>query len=298
MDRLAAEVDGDRELPRRHFEQRGGRRAEFFVSHEFLHAKRRGHDDETQRGDARASLHREFRAQRHDPGEETQEDVGVDAAFVRLVDDDHAVLAEEQIRLNLPKQDTVRHELDARLVPDALIVTHLVPDVAAQGNVQLRGDARGGGRHRHAPRLRHGHRAGVRRAVGVAVPGFVQKLRHLRRLAAPGLAADDHDGIRVDGVHDIVLRTENRKTLAHLLYVVQAGHGHGARRADEHPGNFAAAAAVAASFAAASCAAASFGSIAAAAAAGPSASTAASAACSGSRGESARRERARARARV
>ena len=238
MDRLAAEVDGDRELPRGHLEQRGGRRTEFFVSDEFLHAQRRGHDDETQRGDARASLHRELRAQRHDAGEETQEDVGVDAALVRLVDDDHAVLAEEQIRLNLPKQDAVRHELDARLVPDALIVTHLVPDVAAQGDVQLRGDARGGGRHRHAPGLRHRHRARMRRARGVAVPGFVQKLRHLRRLTATGLAADDHDGIRVDGVHDVVLRAQDGKTLAHLLYVVQAGHGHGVRRADEHTREF------------------------------------------------------------
>ena len=175
--------------------------------------------------------------------------------FVRLVDDDHAVLAEEQIRLNLPKQDTVRHELGQQARPDALVVTHLVPDVAAQGNVQLRGDARGGGRRRHAPNLRHGHRAGAPARRGRHCRSPCKNCGTWSKSYRHRLAADDHDGIRVDGVHDIVLRTENRKTLAHLLYVVQAGHGHGRRPLGEHPEFRRAAARPPPSFAAASCAA-------------------------------------------
>mmetsp|Transcript_13671 Transcript_13671/g.61385 ORF Transcript_13671/g.61385 Transcript_13671/m.61385 type:complete len:633 (-) Transcript_13671:428-2326(-) len=226
------EVDRDGELTRRHLQQRRRRGTEPLVPDEFLHPQRRRHHHQTKRRYP-GTLPREFRPQRNDPGQEAEQYVRVDAAFVRLVDDDDAVLAQEQVALNLAEQDAVRHELDPRFFSHLLVVSHLVPHVAAEGNVELLRHPRRRGRDRHAPRLRHGDGAGMRRAHRIPVPRLVQKLGHLRRLTAPRLAADDRHRVVVYVVYDVVLRTENRQTLSRRLYALGASHLHRVRRADE-----------------------------------------------------------------
>ena len=71
----------------------------------------------------------------------TQQDVGVQAALVRLVDDDGAVAAQQEVLLDLAHQDAVRHELHRRRVADPPVIPHLR---SADAEYERAEQARGG----------------------------------------------------------------------------------------------------------------------------------------------------------
>ena len=61
-----------------------------------------------------------------------EQKVDVEAAFVRLVDDDGVVFAQHPVAVNLIEKDAVGHQLDAGVGADPVGETHLVADEAAE----------------------------------------------------------------------------------------------------------------------------------------------------------------------
>ena len=66
----------------------------------------------------RADDDAEVRAARQQPLEEAEQEIDVEAALVRLVDDDRVVRAQQRIALDLGEQDPVGHELHVRCALD------------------------------------------------------------------------------------------------------------------------------------------------------------------------------------
>src|SRR3546814_18940089 len=58
---------------------------------------------------------------RQDALEPAEQEVDVEAAFVRLVDDDRVVAVQQMIAAKLGEQDAVGHQLDHRALGDAAI---------------------------------------------------------------------------------------------------------------------------------------------------------------------------------
>ena len=114
-----------------------------------------------------------------------------------LVHDDAVVGAQERVGARLGEQHAVRHELDARILRHAAGETVLVADESAHGRLELVRDALG-------------HRDGgeaARLGAGDATSLFAEAeleghLRELGGLAAPGVAAHDHDGMRTERRED------------------------------------------------------------------------------------------------
>ena len=86
--------------------------------------------------------------------EHAEQEVDVEAALVRLVDDQRVVAAQQAIVLQLAQQDAVRHQLDARVRSGAVGEAHLEADGTADARPQLLREARGNRARRDAPRLR------------------------------------------------------------------------------------------------------------------------------------------------
>jgi hypothetical protein len=128
----------------------------------------------------------------------SQQEIDVEAALVRLVDDDGVVRPQVPIPLRLGEQDAVGHDLEETPGAGALGEAHLVADVATQGAGKLLGDA---GRHAAG-----GDPPGLRVPdQGRPAPSQLEAdLRQLGRLAGPGLAADDDDLVRGDRVGDLL----------------------------------------------------------------------------------------------
>lgn len=155
-------------------------------------------DDDLQVGPARQQLL-----------EVAEQEINVEAALVRLVDDDRVVAAQQRIVLRLGQQDTVGHQLDRGAGRQRVVETHLVADVLAQRRADLLGDALGGGGGGDAPRLRMADQPGAARAD--AAPDRQADLGQLRGLARAGLAADDHHLVRGDGPGDLVAPGRDRQ---------------------------------------------------------------------------------------
>ena len=115
-----------------------------------------------------------------------EQEIDVQAALVRLVDDQSVVLAEPRIALRLGKQDAVGHQLDVGLRRRPVGEADLVADVAAEFAFQFLRDARSRRARGDAARLR------VADQASRPAPQFEADLRQLRRLARAGFAADDH----------------------------------------------------------------------------------------------------------
>ncbi len=115
-----------------------------------------------------------------------EKEVDIEAALVRLVDDDRVVGGELPVTLRFGKQNAVGHQLDERVrlraVGKAHFVTHHIADVAAQF---LR-NARCHAARRDAARL------SVADQAAHAAAALEADLRQLRRLARACLAANDH----------------------------------------------------------------------------------------------------------
>ncbi|MNV23375.1 hypothetical protein D3C71_1143870 [compost metagenome] len=95
----------------------------------------------------------QVRPARQDLADVAQQEVDVEAAFVRLVNDDGVVVLEQRVGLRLGQQDTVGHELDGGIAGEAVLEPHLEAHHIAQRRVQLFGNALGHAAGRNAARL-------------------------------------------------------------------------------------------------------------------------------------------------
>ncbi len=134
-----------------------------------------------------------------------EQEVDVEAALVRLVDDDRVVGGEQRIGLRLGEQDAVGHQLDvagrAQLVGEADLVAHCLAERA----VQLLRDAGGGGARRQPARLRVADEA-----RGAATEREAD-LGQLRGLARARLTADDDDLVRGEHAGDLLAPPRHRQ---------------------------------------------------------------------------------------
>jgi hypothetical protein len=138
-------------------------------------------------------------------------EVDVQAALVRLVDDDRVVAAQQLVAAHLGQQEAVGHQPDARVLARAVVEAHRVADLPAERHAQLLGDP---GRHRAR---RQPARLRVRDPLA---PELQAQLRELRRLARAGLAGHDDDLVVADDLQQLVPPAADRQ----LRRVRDRGH--------------------------------------------------------------------------
>src|SRR5690606_18279639 len=83
----------------------------------------------------------------------SQQEIDVQAALVRLIDDQRIVLAQFRIGLNLGQQHTVGHDFYIAAVLYMVLEANLVTDRGARRTAQLFGNTRGQAAGRDSPRL-------------------------------------------------------------------------------------------------------------------------------------------------
>jgi hypothetical protein len=139
---------------------------------------------------------------RPDLEREREPEVGVERAFVELVEDHGAHARKPGVRLDHPGQDPFGHDLDARLAPRLRLAPDAVADGAAHRLAQGLGHALGRGAGGEAARLQHDDPAGgdPRLEHGQRHPGgFPRAWRRLK----DGAAARPQGGEQVrNGVLD------------------------------------------------------------------------------------------------
>ena len=143
--------------------------------------------------------HLQVRAAGQQLPEVAEDEVDVQAALVRLVDDQRVVAAQLPVAGELVQQDTVGHQLDQRVVGGHVGEPDLVADRLAQRAAQFLGDPLGDRPGRQPPRL------GVADLPGDAAAQLQADLGDLGRLARAGLPRDDHHLVVADGPQDLVL---------------------------------------------------------------------------------------------
>ena len=129
----------------------------------------------------------EVAALRQQLTEVAEDEVDVEAAFVRLVDDDGVVPQQSSVALDLGEEDPVRHQTHERVGADAVVEAHRVAHRLADRRTELAGKALGDRAGGHAARLC------VADQPCDAAPRLEAQLGQLRALARAGLAGhDDH----------------------------------------------------------------------------------------------------------
>ena len=141
---------------------------------EAFRVDRRGGDD-----------HLEIAATSQRAAKNSEEEIDIEGAFVRFVDDDDFIRVEKAIRLRLREEDTVRHEFDEGTVGGFVGKTNFEADLVADGGSELFRDALSDRPRSDTTRLR------VPDEPARAESEFEAQLRKLRRFAAPRFAADD-----------------------------------------------------------------------------------------------------------
>ena len=131
-----------------------------------------------------------------------EQKVDVEAALVRLIDDDRVVLAQHAIAVDLIQEDTVGHQLDAGIRADLVGEPHLVTDQLADLLAELFGDAFGDGARGEPTRL------GV---ADVLAAEFEADLGQLGGLARPGRSGDDHDLVVANSAGDVLPALADRQ---------------------------------------------------------------------------------------
>ncbi len=97
-----------------------------------------------------------------------KQEVDVEAAFVRFVDDDRVVVRQPAITGDFGQQDAVGHELDAGVFADLVVEAHLVAHQLAQLALQFLRDTAGHRTCGDPARLRAADHAGLATAGGQA----------------------------------------------------------------------------------------------------------------------------------
>ena len=118
--------------------------------------------------------------------EVAEQEIDVQAALMRFIENQRVVLAKPRVTLRFGEQDAVGHQLDVRLRRSTVSKANLVAHHAAQFAIQLLRDAGSSGACSNAARLR------VANEAGGAAPELQANFRNLRRLARPGFAANNH----------------------------------------------------------------------------------------------------------
>mmetsp|Transcript_39093 Transcript_39093/g.124458 ORF Transcript_39093/g.124458 Transcript_39093/m.124458 type:complete len:207 (-) Transcript_39093:265-885(-) len=144
--------------------------------------------------------------------EEPKEGVRWDGALVRLVHNNHAVLAQEGVLHHLADEHSVRHVHNACLRAGHRLKPNRIPYVRSERASHLRGDAGGDALGGNPSRLGDGDPAPAPRP-----PRLVQVLRHLRGLPAPGLAHEDRGRVGLDKVEHLLADPVDGEALALLL---------------------------------------------------------------------------------
>src|SRR5579859_3467286 len=147
----------------------------------------------------------EVRAGGQQPLQVAENEVDVQAALVRLVDDQRVVAAQLPVPLHLGQQDAVGHHLDLGAVAGLVGEPHLVADRRADLGAQFLGDAFGYGAGRDPPGL------GVADLAGDTAAKLQADLRQLGRLPRAGLARDDDDLVVADRRGYLVLSLADRE---------------------------------------------------------------------------------------
>ncbi len=122
-----------------------------------------------------------------------QQDIDVQAAFMRLIDDDRVVLLQQTVRLRFCQQDPVRHQLDAGVWAGLVGEADLVADHVSDGGVQLFRNPVGGCAGGNTPWL------GMADHAFHTSAQLQTDLWQLGGLARPGLATDNHHLVGCDG---------------------------------------------------------------------------------------------------
>ncbi len=119
--------------------------------------------------------------------EVAEQQVDVEAALVRLVDDDRVVATQQPVVGDLGQQDAVGHDLDERPVAERRVEAHLVADDVTEFAAEFLRDPVGDGARGNPPRL------GVADDTTHTQAQFEADLRQLGGLARAGLAGHDDD---------------------------------------------------------------------------------------------------------
>ena len=143
--------------------------------------------------------HLQVRALGQQLPEVAEDEVDVQAALVRLVDDQRVVAAQLPVAGELVQQDAIGHQLDQRVVGGHVGEPDLVADRLAQRAAQFLGYPLGDRPGRQPPRL------GVADLPVDAAAQLEADLGDLGRLARAGLPRDDHYLVVADGRQDLVL---------------------------------------------------------------------------------------------
>ena len=161
----------------------------------------------------RSDDHLQVRTARQDFLEIAEQKVDIQAAFVRLVDDQRVVGLEQRIALRFRQQNAVRHQLDRGALLQPVLKTHLVADDFAQRRLELFGNALGHAAGGNPARLRVADQARLlaRARVHGATAQRQGDLGQLRGLARAGLATDDDDLVLAHRRHDVIASRRYRQ---------------------------------------------------------------------------------------
>ena len=153
----------------------------------------------------RGDDHLQIRPARQYLAQVAQQKVDVQAALVRLVDDQRVVGLQQRVGLRLGQQNAVGHQLHRGIAPQAVLEPHLEAHHIAQRGFELFGNALGHRTGGDTARLRVADQMPTRpRMVQLAAPHGQGDLGQLRGFARAGFAADDHHLVLRNGLHDLV----------------------------------------------------------------------------------------------
>ena len=139
--------------------------------------------------------------------EVAEQEVDVEAALVRFVDDQRVVFRQPAVGLDFRQQDAVGHELDEGVVADVVGESHLVADRAAHRHLQFLGHAPGDRARGDAARL------GAADQAGAAAAGGQAEFGQLGGLARTGFAGDHHHRVLADQFYQRVGRARHRQAV-------------------------------------------------------------------------------------
>ena len=137
--------------------------------------------------------------------EVAQDEVDVEAALVRLVDDQGVVAGQQPVPLQLGEQDAVGHHLEQRVLAGLVGEPHLVADRGAELDAQLLADPLGDRACRDPTGL------GVADHPLDPAAQLEADLGQLGGLARAGLAGDDHDLVLADRTPQVLTTLADRQ---------------------------------------------------------------------------------------